>query len=250
MTTKIRAVHASLDTFMSDAKNVEDVLTVASLGPDYATFTEQGDDSVVHKISKAVQAKLGAAYQVVNPDKGDILFIVKREHRILAAAGPLSIPGQPGPARLGGHGPRHNSYVSMRIGNEQVTHTGVHFVTAHPDHQHNTGDRRDQQVKQAEDLGKQMKAFSRGRAIATGSGDLNAQLPGHTGVDEVFDKWGLTTTSEETGDRTPTHGNARLDYFWTTDRDGRVSVTKMMVRRGSRFNSDHDPVDVWLEIKG
>ena len=243
---KLHIVHQSLDTFMSQAKNVEDVGNVVDMEPDIHTLTETADIDTVRVIRK----KFGTKVHVINPDGGDITFLIKRKAaHILHYGGPLAIPRQPGPAREGGHGPRCNSWIEMQFGDEIITHNGVHFVTAHADHTHPGRMRVDQQVKQAHLLGEQMRRQSQGRRIATGSGDLNAVLPRDKAIDDVFNEYGLTTTSEETGVTTGTHGTTRLDYIWTADRDGRVSVASMKVLKSRKYNSDHDPVDVWLNIK-
>jgi hypothetical protein len=244
MTTKIHAMHASLDTFMPNSENESDVRNIAALEPDWATFTETGEKAMV----QLVRDVAGEKYHVVNPDAGDITFIVRRDHKILDHGGPLAIPGKPGPAKLGGHGPRHNSFVQMEIGDDVVTHTGIHFVTKTLHVGGPVPERVRQQLKQGRLVGEQMTSFGKGRHLATGSGDLNSILPRDTALQDIFDEYGLTTTSEETGVMTGTHGDARLDYFWTFDADGRISVASMKVLKGHRFFSDHDPLDVWLDV--
>lgn len=236
-------IHASSNTFMPMGKAAADTADMLARHPDLLVLTEIGDAATF----SAIANESGAGYHALNPDAGDIAFLVSKEARILGSGGPLAIPAQGGPARLGGHGPRHNSFVTFRLRNEFISHTGVHFVTAHPDHEHNTGDRRDEQIKQANLMGQQVQKFGHGRNLSTGSGDLNAELPHLADMQAVFDKWRLTTTAEEEQDFDPTHGSARLDYVWSYDRDTRLSVRKMDVLHGE--NSDHRPVEVFFDIK-
>lgn len=242
--------HASLDTFMSDAANrgdVEGLVDNAVRGErrDLVTFTETADPATVAMIRHVA----GDTHRVVNPDAGDITFVVDREHEVLTAGGRLVVPAVHKPAREGGHGPRFVSHVTIRVGLDELTHNGVHFVTKRAGGRAVDDDRARQQRRQARVMGVLMREQGRGRRLATGSGDLNAVLPQDQSLQRVFNDHGLTTTAHETGVNTPTEGASRIDYVWTRDADRRLKVEDMVVRRGAAWHSDHDPIDVWLKIR-
>ena len=241
MSTDLMLTHASLDTYMSLEKNLADVdWLVSGAGGDrlVITLTETAEDRVIEGIRRVV----GKRYQVVNPDAGDITFLVHRELKVKSSGGPLVVPAVHKPASKGGHGPRHNSWVRMEYDGEDWTHNGVHTVTAL------AGQRESEQVYQLRKLGQQMNRQGQGRRVATGSGDLNGNLPSCEDLQAVFDQYNLTTAAAETNTWTPTHGKARLDYTWTRDADSRVVVNRMTVRRHADRNSDHDPIDTWATI--
>lgn len=246
MTTDLMWTHASLDTFMSNAKNEEDVDRLTrNETRHWITLTETADPKIQALIVKVV----GDRYQVVNPDDGDVTFLVQRDIEVRDSGGDLIVPALHKPASQGGHGPRHNSWVTMRYDGETITHTGIHMVTARlsagakPD-----SGRKRQQVRQANAMADQMVAKGKGHRIATGSGDLNGALPDRDDLQAVFDAHDLLTTSAITGDLTPTHGTARIDYTWVYAKDRRLSVRDMRVRTGPQWNSDHDPIDTWVEV--
>jgi hypothetical protein len=243
-------VHASGNTFMPTVDEKADVGHLLALRPHplWITLTEIGQTSTVAAIREVVNQR-DAPYDVINPDSGDIAFLVNHEAHVANSAGPLSVPGKPGPARLGGHGPRHNSYVELHWEDEIIYANGVHFVTFHTNHATDSGNRSAQQVKQALDVARQMKHQASGSSIAVGSGDLNGSLPQRKDLQRVFHAYNMTTTSHETGVTTPTHGNARIDYAWTMDHDKRLHVVHMKVLRSSQFNSDHDPIVNNCEIR-
>jgi hypothetical protein len=242
MITKLHLIHASGNTFMPLHMFRDDVDMIVRRGPHLAILTECGQPETMAAVRQAVSHRM----RVFNPDGGDIAFLLSFSCHPLATGGPLVIPKQSGPAQEGGHGPRHNSYIQFELGDEVITHTGVHFVTAHENHKDNTGDRRDEQVKQAVTVGQQMQRFGKGSKVSTGSGDINGVLPARRDLQAVYDQYGLTTTAEEVGNDDPTHGNRQIDYIWTYDKDRRVTVDHMQVLRG--FHSDHRPVEAWLRI--
>lgn len=251
MTTELLLTHASLDTFMSDADNRADVEglvdnLVHGERRDVITLTETGEVDTVAMIRRVA----GKRYAVVNPDRGDVTFLVEREHEVLGASGRLVIPTVHAPARDGGHGPRYVSRVTVDLAGETLIHHGVHFVTRSSDHTRGTMDRHDQQLRQARVMGMLMREHGRGRNLSTGSGDLNSSLPQDAAMQRIFDECGLTTTAAETGVVTPTHGSRRIDYVFTRDADRRLEVKAMKVRRGAAWHSDHDPIDVWVNIAG
>lgn len=242
--------HASLDTFLSDEANRSDVeLLVDGLvhgSPrDWITLTETGELETVQMIRRVA----GRRYQVVNPDRGDITFLVDRRLDVIDYGGPLAIPAVGHAAGAGAHGPRHNSWVQMHVRGERITHTGIHLVTLDADHNPGGKTRADQQRHQLELMADQLDVFGRGSGLATGSGDLNGVLPLRDDLQAIFDRHGLTTTAHETGVHTPTHGRRRIDYVWTRDDDRRLVVDGMKVRRGAQWSSDHDPIDVWAHAK-
>jgi hypothetical protein len=236
-----RFVHASGDTFMPLSEERSDIHHLLSLDPLWMTLTEGGERATVKAI-QAVVRREKAPYYVINPDAGDIIFLVNKEARIAGYGGPLSIPAKSGPAKEGGHGPRHNSWAELHWGNEVIFANGVHFVTFHTNHASNSGDRSVQQVKQANDVGKQMERQAQGTHIAVGSGDLNGSLPQRKDLQRIFNAHHMTTTAHETGVMTGTHGQNRIDYAWTMDRDRRLHVVHMRVLKSSIIKSDHDPI--------
>jgi hypothetical protein len=239
-----RIIHASGNTFMPLVQTLADIERMMGHSPDLVALTETGQNSVV----RAIRHLVGKHMQVENPDRGDITFLVKPEHHVLDLGGPLAIPGQSGSAALGGHGPRHNSFVTLDLGDGDVlTHTAVHLVTQHAHHAHGGPDRSAEQIKQANLVGQQMMEKGAGHRLATGSGDLNTALPGDADMQRVFDHYSLVTTAQETGDEDPTHGVRRIDYVWTFDQDRRLSVAEMKVLPG--FHSDHHPVLADLNIR-
>lgn len=242
----IQVVHASSNTFMpaNDAK--EDIENLLKLGAVIITLTEIGDAATFAAVKAAIK---GHPYKAVNPDKGDIAFLVHTDAKIIDSGGPVAIPGTAHiDAGHGGHGPRCNSWVHVEYKGEVIFFNGVHFVVAKPDEAPHMN-RRDQQNKQAKLMGAQMSKQASGRHLAIGSGDLNASLPHQKPLQDIFDSYGLTTTQHETGNTQTTHGTSRLDYIWTSDKDGRVSVPSMVVLKSKKFNSDHDPVVARLRIR-
>jgi hypothetical protein len=240
---------------MSEDKNRDDVERLVDTlahgeQRDLITLTETGEADTVDMIRRVCRG----GYTVVNPDRGDITFLVHPMHEVLMSGGRLVIPTVHAPARDGGHGPRFVSHVTIALKHagvtEELTHNGVHFVTRYADHDGRKGDRHDQQLRQARVMGVLMREQGRGTRLSTGSGDLNSVLPQDAGMQRVFDEAGLTTTAHELGVETPTHGSRRIDYVWTRDADRRVVVKGMRVRRGAAWNSDHDPIDVWATIRG
>lgn len=240
--------HASLDTFLDDDLNVADVVRLLKLHLLYYTFTETGQDAMVHLLKNAVRANT-EDYKLINPDGGDICFVVRNDLSLLDWGGPLAIPRQPGPAGQGGHGPRHNSFFTGKWRGEQISHTGVHFVTKHGHHKAGGPDRSNQQLRQARMMGEQMQQLGRRSALALGSGDINASLPENREMQKVFDEYELTTTAEETDTKTATHGAHRIDYAWTYDKDRRLSVPSMRVLKNQGYHSDHDPLVVHVNVK-
>lgn len=234
----LHVIHSSQNTFNSDAQNETDARHIFSRRPHVAAFTETSEKKAVDRIRKASDGK----YRVINPDEGDICFAVHNALHVLHFGGPLAIRGQRGPARLGGHSPRHNSYVQFMFHGDVISYTAIHTVTAR-------GGRTDEQVKQLNMMGQQMVSFGQGDNLAIGSGDLNGQLPIKERFQRVFDRYNLTTTAQETGDWSDTHGKNRIDYIWTYDRDGRLKVTGMNVLRDRMFYSDHNPIEAFMSIR-
>lgn len=246
----LHLTHASLDTFDTDAHNRDDVEglvdnLVHGERRDLVTLTETGEADTVAMIRRVA----GKLYGVVNPDRGDVTFLVHRDHDVLASGGRLVIPTVHKPPSEGGHGPRFVSHVTIDLDGEELTHNGVHFVTRYADHENRKGDRHADQLRQARVVGVCMSQQGRGRRLSTGSGDLNAVLPADRHMQRIFTEAGLTTAAHETGVTTPTHGDRRIDYVWTRDADHRLIVKGMQVRRGAAWHSDHDPVDVWAVIR-
>lgn len=248
---QFRFVHASGDTFMSLARTKSDIGHLVDLDPLplWITLTETAEASTIEGIRDTLH-KLDAPFRLVNPDRGDISFLVNHDAHVADSGGPLAIPRRPGPARTGGHGPRHNSYVELHWRGEVISVNGVHLVTYHPDHEHDTGTRGGQQVRQVELLGQQMRTQAHRRNLSVGSGDLNGQLPNRDDLQHIFDEYGMTTTAHETGVMTGTHGNARIDYAWTMDKDSRLHVVEMKVLKSRVYNSDHDPIVNDCELRG
>ena len=246
MGKSLRMVHASGNTFMSLAKTQSDVGQLVDLKPAplWITLTETAEEETIRAI-RAEIIKKGAPYNLLNPDNGDISFLIHHDARIKDHIGRLAIPQKHAPAAEGGHGPRYNSSVALEWQEEIIWANGCHFVTFKT----KGGTRGDQQVTQANLMGKAMSHQAKGRVLSVGSGDLNGQLPNRADLQAVFDKWRMTTTAEETGNHTGTHDNARIDYAWTMDKDRRLSVEKMRVLKVREFNSDHDPVVVDLTIR-
>lgn len=246
---EFRFVHSSGDTFMSLARTRSDIGHLLELRPRplWLTLTEIGELATIKAIRAEVN-KRDAPYSVINPDRGDIAFLVNRSAHVVKMGGRLAIPGKSGPAKDGGHGPRHNSFVELDWADETIFVNGVHLVTFHTNHASNSGDRSAEQVKQLQLLGKQMAWQSKDGSMALGSGDLNGALPNRHDLQKVFDQFNMTTTAHETGDMTGTHGNARIDYAWTMDKDKRLDVVDMKVLKSGVFNTDHDPIVVDCKI--
>lgn len=248
--SELLLTHASLDTFDRDPDVRADVdRLVGKLANgdrrDLTTLTETGQAETVDMIRD-----LANGYHVCNPDAGDITFLVAPGHRIIASGGRLILPAFHAPAKLGGHGPRFVSWVAVDIGHgDTLVHHGAHFVTRYEDHEHDVGARHYQQLRHARVMGMMMREAGRGLTLATGSADVNSSLPADSAMQRIFDEAGVTTTAHETGVDTPTHGSRRIDYVLTRDRDRRLEVKRMRVRRGAAWNSDHDPIDVWANIK-
>lgn len=247
---QFRFVHASGDTFMRLAKTRSDVGHLLDLTPHplWVTLTEAGEAETLRAIRAEIHQK-NAPYQLINPDQGDIAFLLHRHTHLMRVGGPLAIPAVHKPAREGGHGPRHNSFMKFGWEDEVLFVDGVHLVTYHVDHLHNRGTRADDQVKQMMLLGQQMRQQAEEKALAIGSGDLNGVLPTRRDLQHVFDHFNMTTTAHETGVQTGTHENSRIDYAWTMDKDRRLHVVHMRVLKSGIFHSDHDPIVVDCEIR-
>lgn len=237
-------IHLSGDTFLPISQYVEDVKRALLRKPDLLVLTEAGESATVKAVKAAAHG-----YQTLNPDGGDIAFLLPESTPVFDQGGELVIPAQSGSAALGGHGPRFNSFVTFGHGGETVTHTGLHLVTRHAHHASGGPDRHAQQLAQAKAMAESMTKFGRGRHLATGSGDLNSELPGDRQMQAIFDHFGLTTTAAETHIHTPTHAGRHIDWMWTLDRDHRLSVDTMRVLRTAPFNSDHDPLEARLTIQ-
>jgi endonuclease/exonuclease/phosphatase (EEP) superfamily protein YafD len=247
--TEILFTHASLDTFNSDAANREDVAHLTeqlTSGDDrlWITLTETAEPETVAMIRRIANRR----YVTLNPDAGDVTFLVHRDLEVIAAGGPVVIPAVHKPARLGGHGPRCNSWVTMRRGRYELSHVGLHLVTARTMTERGAALRLGEQRKQLEHAGELMDRLGRGDRIATGSGDLNGVLPRRKDLQQVMDAHELTTTASETRTTDKTTATARIDYVWTRDADPRLSVQRMKVRHGAGWHSDHDPIDVWAHL--
>jgi hypothetical protein len=244
-------VHASGNTFMKVGKTKQDVRRLLGLGinPLWVTLTETLDEETILAIKQLIN-KHELPYRLINPDNGDISFLIQNNARPIDWGGELSVPAQPGPAREGGHGPRFNSWCEIHAYGETIFINGVHLVTyfERSDHAH-SDTRPEQQLKQVRDLGAQMRKQAKGRNLAVGSGDLNGILPNRKDMQAVFDEFKMITTAEETGVMTGTHGSSRIDYVWTMEeQDRRLSVADMKVLKSPVYNSDHDPIVVDLLI--
>lgn len=248
MAKRLRVIHASGNTFMSLGKTQNDVRRYLGMDskPLWITLTETGQTDTLRAISQVVR-DTKAPYNLLNPDKGDISFLIHHDARLVASGGPVIIPAQGGKASEGAHAARCNSWAELEWQGETIFANGVHFVTRVV-HDNNHEDRSDEQVKQAEAMGLQMKRQAHGRQLAIGSGDLNGQLPNREDLQRVFDEYNMTTTAKETGNMVGTHDRARIDYVWTMDKDGRLSVEDMKVLKSGAINSDHDPIVVDMLI--
>lgn len=236
---KFDLIHASGDTFMAIHKTQKDARNLMGLGALIITITEAGEQDTIQALRETVAThnskagKDGHTYTLINPDKGDIAFLVRGDALILDKGGPLAIPGTHGVApKNGGHGPRHNSWVRVHWQDEVITHTGVHLVTLKPDPDHDREERQAMQIHQLHMVADQMSNMAAGRMLATGSGDLNGNADMRKDMVDLFRREHMTTTSKETKTKQTTHGNARLDFIWTMDRDGRLSCTSMRVLKG------------------
>lgn len=236
----LHLVHLSLDTFLPDAKVREDLESALELRPHLAAFTEAGQHTTVALAGHVAGLR---GYVAVNPDAGDILFAVREDLRIVDHGGELAVPAAPRSAGHVQHGPRHNSWVRFHLGDEDITHSSCHLVTGFSD----DPARREQDLHQAELLGRQVEAFGAGHRISTWSGDLNSALPNNDQLDALLTSHGMWTTAAKTGVDTATHGPHRIDYVGGSH-DPRVEVESFKVHRGPKFHSDHDPLEAWLKI--
>jgi hypothetical protein len=243
---KIDAVHASGDTFLRLMDTKSDINNLLDIEAIYYTITEAGEKLTMKMVEDLCKQR---PYLVINPDRGDILFLLHKSAHLLNLGGPLVLPAVHKPVTEGGHGARHNSWMNFRYSGEVFFHTGVHLVTAHSFHAGGGPLRTDEQNKQMQLVGEQMRKFGSGTALATGSGDLNTSLPENKQMEAIMDRYGMTTASEETGNLTSTHGTRRIDYFWTLDKDQRLSVESMRVLKGKKYLSDHDPIHTKLNVR-
>jgi hypothetical protein len=239
-------IHASGNTFMQLANTKSDVGHLLDRNPLIVALTETGESATIAAIRAVIRDR---PYNVYNPDDGDIAFLLRHTASFVRCGGPLAIPGQPGPAAQGGHGPRHNSYITFNYLGEHITHNAVHLVTKNTDHNSGGKDRSNEQIKQIAELGAQMQRQAQGSSLVTGSGDLNAALPTDKAMQALFDKHHMTTTAHETGNMADTHGPHRIDYIWTMDADGRLSCHSMTVLKSGIFHSDHDPLEAIIRVK-
>lgn len=248
MAKRLRVVHASGNTFMGLGKTQADIRRYLGMDPEplWITLTETGQSDTLRAISQVVR-DARAPYNLLNPDKGDISFLIHHDAHLKSNGGKVIIPAQGGKASEGAHAARCNSYAELEWRDETIFANGVHFVTRIV-HEPRLHERSEQQVIQANAMGLQMSQQAHGRHLAIGSGDLNGQLPNRDDLQEVFNKYHMTTTAKETGNMTGTHDHARIDYVWTMDKDGRVSVEDMKVLKSGAINSDHDPIVVDLLI--
>lgn len=243
--TDLMWTHYSGDTFMSLAKLQEDAERLtATQDRHWITMTEMAQPESL----AAVKDVVGRHYQVVNPDGGDIAFLVSKHLPVLRPKGTLVVPRKAGAAAKGGHGPRYVSEFSTEYDGEEVTVLGIHLVTLKVAGKVSPTRRR-QQIDHLTAMGQRMSQVGKGRRIAVCSGDCNGDVDHRADMASVFDRYHLTTTAQETGVHTPTHADAHLDWVWTRDADQRAVVNAMTVHRGPAWNSDHDPIDVWATVQ-
>lgn len=238
-------IHSSGNTFQPLAKTKEDLRTLLQRQALWYTLTEFAEKQNILMTVNLLRHEF-SNYRVINPDRGDVAFIIRKTAKVLDYGGRLSIKGVPGPAARGGHGPRYNSYMNIKYMGEVISANGLHTVVARIP---GRSPRFDEQLKQLDDMGKQMTRFAKGTRISIGSGDLNGSLPGRSDMQRIFDKYDMTTTSEERDDNTPTHDHSRLDYVWTMDRDSRASCKDMKVLKGLNLHTDHEPIEVVIHIR-
>jgi hypothetical protein len=245
MSTDLMFTHASLDTFLPDAKNEEDVDRLASDDRQWITLTETGQKDTVALVRRVV----GRRYQVVNPDAGDITFLVHRDIEVRKNGGSLAVKAVRKPPSEGGHGPRYVSWVQMGYDGQVITHHGSHLVVLRASHKGRGPSQADEQVAHLTALAKSMTRFGKGDRVATGSMDLNGALPNRDDLQRVLDRYHLVTSAHVTGDLDPTHHGHRIDYVVARTGDKRFQFRDMQVRHGPQWNTDHDPIDVWATIR-
>lgn len=235
-------VHASLDTFLDDSKNESDVKRLLNLNAHSYALTETGQNDTFKMIKRICKER--DTHTAYNPDQGDITFILRNDCRHIEFGGKLIIPAGDG------HGPRCNSFNRFEYMGEYITHTAIHAVALHADHRTPAivKQRKEQQLKQIEAMAVQIQKYGQGRSLSIGSADLNAVLPDNKTIQGIFNEYGLTTTAHETGVNDPTHGNRRIDYIFTLDRDKRLVVRTMRVLHSGKYASDHDPIIARLNI--
>jgi hypothetical protein len=234
-------VHFSLDTFKDDDENLEDIDNILRLHPHGVALSETGQAKMVRLIQNHIK---NSRYELINPDKGDISFLLRDDCKLLDDGGELVVPAARKRPGMVGHTSRHNSFINFEFKDEEFYWTAIHALALHGDNK-----RKQDQLDQFDSYAKQIWRFSRGRALSFGSGDFNTVLPNNHAFQNILETYGITTSAHETGVDDPTHGNRRIDYFMTVDRDGRVVVVFMDVLRGHRFNSDHDPIYVRIKVK-
>lgn len=233
--------HLSLDTFQPLESTEADASSLLKLGPHLAAVTEAGQAETLEVLADVAARR---HYQLVNPDRGDVAFFLRDDLEVLGTGGELVIEKAPRTPTHIGHGPRYNSWIEFDLAGEKITHSAAHLVTGYGKDRPRTR----QVLEQAEKLAAQIEDNGDGHRLSTGSADLNAQLPNAGQLQEIFDRHRLTTTAEEADVQTPTHELRRIDYVWTFDQDRRLFVQEFRVHRGSRFLSDHDPLEAWLGI--
>jgi hypothetical protein len=246
MAGKLSAVyhlaHLSLDTFQPVENAEHDARALLRLEPHLAVFTEAGQAETVAALADVAARR---HYQLVNPDRGDIVFALRDDLEVLGTGGELAEKAEGRTRGHTKHGPRYNSFIRFVLAGEEITHSAAHILTGLGDDRPRT----QQVLNQAELLASQIEDNADGRALSTGSADLNGQLPENAQLADIFARHRLTTTAAESGVDTPTHGPRRIDYIWTFDRDGRLSVQHFVVHRDDRFLSDHDPLEALLAIR-
>jgi len=225
---------------MSSRKAGEDFTTQLARHSDVVSFTE------VHAHSHALALATAcdhAGYQLVRDAEGDVAVAVKGIHKVHTWGVAQSVPGHPGPAAAGGHGPRNILWVTFQpFGTrERVTHHAAHWVTRKAD----TGL---QQLQMTADLGDVVAAHSQGSRLGFWSGDTNSPDRPHdvTKVDKALRKAELTSCWDELGKWPATHEASTIDVIGSYDPDHRVDCVRG--RRWPPGHSDHRAVSAWYRI--
>lgn len=229
--------HASMQHSDTRVQRREDLGVILRRKTHVITLTEMTDITALKDLAM-VNKTLPVPWQVVKPDEGDIVFCVSPVCRLIDSGGQFSVKGQRGPARLGGHPPRYNSWVTFGVNNEVITHHGVHTITGYGRNEHRKAD----VLKQLEDCAGLMKQHAQGRRISTGSGDLNVDVDVRSEARTIFMQAGVTTISSELEEHEATHGRRLIDFIWSLDMDSRVSADDMRTFTGTKTHSDHKQI--------
>lgn len=224
--------------------DAEDILSRES---DFVGFTEAPPGGNVRPVLLEVALDFG--YRL-HRGPGDTCIAVQRDWKVVDSGSELVVERKPGPARLGGHGPRFIDFVTAERDGEIVSVHEAHWLTGYT----RSNERKAQHVEMTQAMIRNVRAHAPGRALSFFMGDININERLDQGKDPLrphaqFTKAGLQTIWDELQTYTPgTHGTGNpIDIIGKTVLDARVTGRKVKV--WPKGHSDHRAMSAFYEVR-